>query len=97
MYILTLCHVKSSAATTPPEKSVWKQTSRIAAEKTTAPITTAAAKELAATTGTVPDSKSRNIPEVVVVRRGAVGVLGIWKGWDSWVKGGANGVSLQAT
>ncbi len=45
----------------------------------------------------VPDSKSRNIPEVVFVRRWAVGVLGIWKGWDSWVKGGANGVSLQAT
>jgi hypothetical protein len=45
----------------------------------------------------VPDSKSRNIPEVVIVRRGAVGVLGIWKGWDSWVKGGANRVSLQAT
>ncbi len=45
----------------------------------------------------VPDSKSRNIPEVVIVRRGAVGVLGIWRGWDRWVKGGANGVSLQAT
>ncbi len=43
------------------------------------------------------DSKSRNIPEVVIVRHGAVGVLGIWRGWDSWVKGGANGVSLQAT
>jgi hypothetical protein len=45
----------------------------------------------------VPDNKSRNIPEVVVVRRWAVGVLGIWRGRDSWVKGGANGVSLQAT
>jgi hypothetical protein len=45
----------------------------------------------------VPDSKSRNIPEVVIVRRWAVGVLGIWKGWDGWVKGGANRVSLQAT
>ncbi len=45
----------------------------------------------------VPDSKSRNIPEVVIVRRWAVGVLGIWKGWDSWVKGGASRVSLQAT
>jgi hypothetical protein len=45
----------------------------------------------------VPDSKSRNIPEVVFVRRWAVGVLGIWKGWDSWVRNGANGVSLQAT
>jgi hypothetical protein len=48
-------------------------------------------------TVTVPDSKSRNIPEVVVVRRGAGGVLGICGGWVSWVKGGANGVSLQAT
>jgi hypothetical protein len=45
----------------------------------------------------VPDSKSRNIPEVVLVGRWAVGVLEIWKGWDSRVKGGANGVSLQAT
>ncbi len=39
----------------------------------------------------VPDSKSRNIPEVVIVRRWAVRVLGIWKGWDSWVKGGQMG------
>jgi hypothetical protein len=45
----------------------------------------------------VPNSKSRNIPEVVIVRRGAGGVLGIWEGWVSWVKGGANRVSLQAT
>ncbi len=45
----------------------------------------------------VPDRKSRNIPEVVIVRHGAVGVVGIWRGWDGWVKGGANGVSLQAT
>jgi hypothetical protein len=45
----------------------------------------------------VPNSKSRNIPEVVIARRGAGGVLGIWGGWVSWVKGGANGVSLQAT
>jgi hypothetical protein len=28
----------------------------------------------------VPDSKSRNIPEVVLVGRWAAGVLGIWKG-----------------
>jgi hypothetical protein len=48
-------------------------------------------------TVSVPDSKSRNIPEVVIVRRGAGGVLGIWGGWVSWVKGGADGVSLQAT
>ncbi len=48
-------------------------------------------------TGIVPDNKSRNIPEVVIVRRGAGGVLGIWEGWVNWVKGGAYGVSLQAT
>ncbi len=41
----------------------------------------------------VPISKRRNIPEVVIVRRGAGGVLGIWEGWVNWVKGGANGVS----
>ncbi len=41
--------------------------------------------------------QERNSPKVVIVRRGAVGVLGNWKGWDSWVKGGANRVSLQAT
>ncbi len=45
----------------------------------------------------VPDNKSRNIPEVVLVRRWAVGVLGIWREGMGWVKGGANGVSLQAT
>jgi hypothetical protein len=45
----------------------------------------------------VPDSKSRNIREVVSVRRWAVGVLGIWRGGVGWVKGRANGVSLQAT
>jgi hypothetical protein len=45
----------------------------------------------------VPDSKSWNIPEVVLVRRWAVGVLGIWREGVGWVKGGANGVSLQAT
>jgi hypothetical protein len=45
----------------------------------------------------VPVSKSRNFPEVVLVRRWAVGVLGIWRGGVGWVKGGANGVSLQAT
>jgi hypothetical protein len=46
---------------------------------------------------TVPDKKSRNIPEVVLVRRWAVGVLGIWREGVGWVKGGADGVSLQAT
>ncbi len=47
--------------------------------------------------GNVPVSKSWNIPEVVLVRRWAVGVLGIWRRGVGWVKGGANGVSLQAT
>jgi hypothetical protein len=47
--------------------------------------------------GSVPDNKSRNIPEVVLVRRWAVGVPGIWREGVGWVKGGANGVSLQAT
>ncbi len=28
----------------------------------------------------VSDKRIRNIPEVVLVRRGAVGVLGIWEG-----------------
>jgi hypothetical protein len=27
------------------------------------------------------DTKSQNIPEVVVVRRGVGGILGIWEGW----------------
>ncbi len=43
------------------------------------------------------DTKSQNIPEVVISRRGAGGGLGIWEGWVNWGKGGANGVSLQAT
>jgi hypothetical protein len=46
---------------------------------------------------TVPDNKSRNISEVFLVRRGAVGVLGNWREGAGWVKGGANGVSLQTT
>jgi hypothetical protein len=39
----------------------------------------------------VPDRRSRNIPEVVLVRRWAVGVLGIWEGeglGEEWGKGG---------
>ncbi len=39
----------------------------------------------------VPDRRSRNIPEVVLVRRWAVRVLGIWKGeglGEGWDKGG---------
>ncbi len=56
-----------------------------------------AVSSLLRTTSTVPDNKSQNIPEVVIVRHRAGGVLGIWEGWVNWVKGGANGVSLQAT
>ncbi len=39
----------------------------------------------------VPDRRSRIVPEVVLVRRWAVGVLGIWRGEDlgeEWGKGG---------
>ncbi len=36
----------------------------------------------------VPDRRIRNIPEVVLVRRWAVGVLRIWRG-RVWVKSGA--------
>ncbi len=36
----------------------------------------------------VPDNKSRNIPEVVFVRRWAVGVLGIWREGVGWERGG---------
>jgi hypothetical protein len=35
----------------------------------------------------VPDRRCRIVPEVVLVRRGVNGVLGIWKG-EGWVKGG---------
>jgi hypothetical protein len=46
----------------------------------------------------VPDRRRRIVPEAVVVRRWAVGVLGIWRG-EGWVKGWDKGgnVSLQAT
>jgi hypothetical protein len=37
--------------------------------------------------GSVLDTKSQNIPEVVVVRRGAGGTLEIWEGRVNWVKG----------
>ncbi len=33
------------------------------------------------------DTKSQNIPEVVVVRRGAGGVWGVGRGWVNWVRG----------
>ncbi len=46
---------------------------------------------------TVPHSKSGIVPMSSLIRRWVVGVLGSWKGWDNWVKGGANRVSLQAT
>ncbi len=39
----------------------------------------------------VPDSKSRNIPEVVVARRRAGGVLGTWEGWVNWGRVGQTG------
>jgi hypothetical protein len=39
----------------------------------------------------VPDSKSRNIPEVILVRCGAVGVLGIWREGVGWVRVGQMG------
>ncbi len=48
----------------------------------------------------VPYSGSGIIPRSSLSGAGAVGLvgaLGIWKGRDNWVKGGANGVSLQAT
>ncbi len=39
----------------------------------------------------VPDRRSRIIPEVILVRRWAVGVLGLWRGeglGEGWDKGG---------
>ncbi len=44
----------------------------------------------------VPDRRSQIFPEVVLVRRWAVGVLGIWRG-EGLGEGGAREVSLQAT
>ncbi len=40
-----------------------------------------------ASTDVVLDTKSQDIPEVVVVRRGAGGVLGSWEGRVNWVRG----------
>jgi hypothetical protein len=45
----------------------------------------------------VPDNKSRNIPEVVYVRRWVVGVLGIWREGVGWERGGSRWVSLSLT
>jgi hypothetical protein len=45
----------------------------------------------------VPDSKSRNIPEVIIAGAGQVEFWEFGEGGSDWVKGGANGVSLQAT
>jgi hypothetical protein len=45
----------------------------------------------------VPDNKNRNIPEVVFVRRWAVGVLGIWREGVGWERGGSRWVSLSPT
>jgi hypothetical protein len=50
----------------------------------------------ALTIGIVPDRRHRIGPEVVVVRRWAIWVLGIWRG-RVWEKGGSGEVSLQAT
>jgi hypothetical protein len=44
---------------------------------------------------TVPDRRSRNNPEVVLVRRWAVRVLGIWRG-EGLGEGWDKGISLQA-
>jgi hypothetical protein len=46
--------------------------------------------------GSVPDRRRRIVPEVVLVRRWVVGVLGIWKG-EGWGRRWDKGVSLQAT
>jgi hypothetical protein len=43
------------------------------------------------------DTKSQNIPEVVVVRRWAVWVLGIWREGVGWEGGGSRWVSLSPT
>jgi hypothetical protein len=45
----------------------------------------------------VPHSQSGAVPMSSLLGVGQLGVLGNWKGWDNWVKGGANRVSLQAT
>jgi hypothetical protein len=45
----------------------------------------------------VPDRRCRVVPEVVLVRRGVSGVLGIWKGEGGERVGSGGGVSLQAT
>ncbi len=44
----------------------------------------------------VPDRRCRVVPEVVLVRRGVPGVLGIWKG-EGGERVGSGEVSLQAT
>jgi hypothetical protein len=44
----------------------------------------------------VPDRRRRFVPEVVLVRRWVVGVLGIWRGRVG-ERVGAGEVSLQAT
>jgi hypothetical protein len=45
----------------------------------------------------VPHSKSGIVPRLSLLGAGLLKLWEIGKGRDNWVKGGANGVSLQAT
>jgi hypothetical protein len=45
----------------------------------------------------VPDRRCRIGPEVLLVRRGVIGTLGIWKGEGGGRRVGSKRVSLQAT
>jgi hypothetical protein len=47
--------------------------------------------------GIVPDRRRPILPEVVLVRRWVIGVLGIWRGEGLWKGFGTEEVSLQAT
>jgi hypothetical protein len=53
-------------------------------------------KNLRLRDSSVPDRRRRIIPEVVLVRRWVIGVLGIWRG-RVWGRVGTEEVSLQAT
>jgi hypothetical protein len=78
-------------------KVSWEYSLRLFSKRKKLPLSVLFDFEVKINILTVPDNKSRNIPKVVLVRRWAVGVLGIRRGGVSWVKGGVNGVSLQAT